>query len=188
MMIWMNTLKVDLMLNIDHKTTTILVLFFVFLNFQIIEAQIKCQTPYGEIVFQDDDTSENVLDWLSLSCGNQKIDSINSLIIMDVARKSDGALGELMGSICFCDFTNKPNVIISIFLNKKFNLIKPYFDHIAWEICLSSCLENIITKLKLIDYFQTAISNNGKHIKDLNTFRIIIDYIWEQIEQSKKNI
>lgn len=83
-------------------------------------------TPYGMIGIHDSTPLLNFYDWLARKSGNQYEDSINSLILMEVARVSDGALAESIGYCCLKDFKNKLGLIPKIFNDNSKERVSPY--------------------------------------------------------------
>lgn len=127
-------------LNIGDSTLKyIYVIVLLLVGCIVAEAELPIiETPYGAMCFSDDDESTDILEWLAQSSGSQKIDSINSMVIINVAEGADGALGELIGNICLNDFANKPNTIISIYNNYGLSKVEAYCDQIACSICLQT--------------------------------------------------
>lgn len=142
----------------------------------------EIETPYGSMSFSDDDKSTEILGWFALSSGSQKIDSINSMIIIDVASVADGALGELIGSICLMDFINKPYVILSIYNNYGIEKIEPYLEQIAWELCLGSHLQ------KRYNEFYSRIKKRKDKSINNDRLNIILDTISQKIEDCQQEL
>lgn len=108
---------------------------------------------YGARILSDDAQSFELLDRLAQNSGNESVDFLNSLALIDVAEVSDGIISEYMGGVCIDDLTNKTKTIISIFDKFGQDKLEPYFDLVSGELYLSnshgkSVFNNFVVSLK----------------------------------------
>ena len=158
-------------------------LVLLFADSLLSQAQLPIiETPYGAMNFSDDDESYNILEWLSLSSGSQKIDSINSAIIINVSNVADGSLGELMGGICINDFINKPEAVISIYNSSGFKRIESYLNRIAWELCVESQGDSIDNLQGVIKDFSDRIRIKSVKSSDINSLNAVLAFILKRME------
>ena len=115
---------------------------------------------YGAKILSDDDESMELLHKLAIKSGNEDIDFLNSLALIDVAQVSDGILSELLGSICIEDITNKTKTIISIFDKFGSDKLDPYLNRISEELYLSneSCSSSTTD---IFNNFVICLKTNG---------------------------
>lgn len=91
---------------------------------------VKVMTPYGEMIFTDDDDSSLILNEYAKTSDNYQTDSLNTRAIISVCEKADGALSEIMDYICLDDFVNKPEIIADIY-DSDCKSLEKYIDYIG---------------------------------------------------------
>lgn len=122
-------------------------ILFLCSNLVYAKDSIEIDTPYGRLELSDDDQSSKFLEWLTTSTGITAVDSINSTIILNVSMVSDGALAEILGSICLTDFINKPLVYINILKDIDDICLENLATIIGWELSVNSNqIENKINR------------------------------------------
>ena len=129
---------------------------------------------YGGRILSDDEKTIELLHRMAQKTNNRDEDLLNSLTLIEAARHSDGALADIMASICIKDLINKTETIIYIFENFGPDKLEPYFLLISFELTIC---DEFRSDSKYFNDFVSTLRKRDLDYDELNTLEKIIEAI-----------
>lgn len=140
-----------------------------------IKKYIRC--PYGLIKVDDENISLDFYNMLTCPTKNNMIDSINTLILMNIAHVTDASFTTSFGYKCALDFFNKPQLVLNIY-EKDPELVMDYMLLIYWQTrdVIHYDRDEDIGYDLFLDFIKSKIEDNEIVDKSTDLIKNVVNY------------